>query len=38
MVKKVYEAIAPYSEALEKSLPLTYQSRVKEFEHFLQMQ
>jgi tRNA pseudouridine32 synthase/23S rRNA pseudouridine746 synthase len=37
-VKKVYEAIAPYSEELEKKLPLTYQSRIQESEHFLQMQ
>jgi tRNA pseudouridine32 synthase/23S rRNA pseudouridine746 synthase len=37
-VNKVYEAIAPYSEALTKRLPLTYQSRLEESEHFLQMQ
>jgi tRNA pseudouridine32 synthase/23S rRNA pseudouridine746 synthase len=37
-VKKVYEAIAPYSEALAKQLPMTYQSRIEESEHFLQMQ
>ena len=37
-VKKVYEAIAPYSEELAKQLPLTYQSRIQESEHFLQMQ
>jgi tRNA pseudouridine32 synthase/23S rRNA pseudouridine746 synthase len=37
-VKKVYEAIAPYSEELEKQLPMTYQSRLEESEHFLQMQ
>ncbi|QWE19983.1 pseudouridine synthase [Polynucleobacter sp. AP-Kolm-20A-A1] len=37
-VKKVYEAIAPYSEALEKKLPIIYQSRLEESEHFLQMQ
>jgi tRNA pseudouridine32 synthase/23S rRNA pseudouridine746 synthase len=37
-VNKVYEAIAPYSEALDKTLPLTYQSRLEESEHFLQMQ
>ncbi len=37
-VKKVYEAIAPYSEELEKKLPMTYQSRIQESEHFLQMQ
>ena len=38
MVKKVYEAIAPYSEELSKQLPLTYQSRLEESDHFLQMQ
>ncbi|QWD67598.1 pseudouridine synthase [Polynucleobacter sp. VK25] len=37
-VNKVYEAIAPYSEGLEKKLPMTYQSRLEESEHFLQMQ
>ena len=37
-VKKVYEAIAPYSEDLTKRLPMTYQSRLEESEHFLQMQ
>jgi tRNA pseudouridine32 synthase/23S rRNA pseudouridine746 synthase len=37
-VKKVYEAIAPYSEELAKELPMTYQSRLEESEHFLQMQ
>ena len=37
-VRKVYEAIAPYSEALLKRLPITYQSRLEESEHFLQMQ
>ena len=37
-VNKVYEAIAPYSEKLEKQLPITYQSRLQESEHFLQMQ
>ena len=37
-VKKVYEAIAPHSEALAKKLPMTYQSRIEESEHFLQMQ
>lgn len=36
-VVKVYEAIAPYSESLAKQLPLTYQSRLEESEHFLQM-
>ncbi|QWE07967.1 pseudouridine synthase [Polynucleobacter ibericus] len=37
-VKKVYEAIAPYSEELAKQLPMTYQSRIEESEHFLQME
>ena len=37
-VKKVYEAIAPYSEELINKLPMTYQSRLQESEHFLQMQ
>jgi tRNA pseudouridine32 synthase/23S rRNA pseudouridine746 synthase len=37
-VKKVYEAIAPYSEAVAVKLPITYQSRLEESEHFLQMQ
>jgi tRNA pseudouridine32 synthase/23S rRNA pseudouridine746 synthase len=37
-VKKVYEAIAPYSEDLINQLPMTYQSRLEESEHFLQMQ
>jgi len=37
-VKKFYEAIAPFSEELEKQLPITYQSRLEESEHFLQMQ
>ena len=38
VVTKVYEAIAPYSEELAKLLPMTYQSRIEESEHFLQMQ
>jgi len=38
VVKKVYEAIAPYSDALIKRLPMTYQSKIEESEHFLQMQ
>lgn len=38
VVKKVYEAIAPYSESLIKRLPMTHQSRLEESEHFLQMQ
>ncbi len=37
-VKKVYEAIAPYSVELAAKLPMTYQSRIEESEHFLQMQ
>lgn len=37
-VKKVYEAIAPHSEELISKLPMTYQSRLEESEHFLQMQ
>ncbi len=36
-VKKIYEAIAPYSEELIKQLPMMYQSRLEESEHFLQM-
>jgi tRNA pseudouridine32 synthase/23S rRNA pseudouridine746 synthase len=36
-VNKVYEAIAPYSEALVAKLPMTYQSKLEESEHFLQM-
>jgi tRNA pseudouridine32 synthase/23S rRNA pseudouridine746 synthase len=36
-VKKVYEALAPYSESLMLKLPLTYQSRLEESKHFLQM-
>lgn len=38
VVKKVYEAIAPYSEELAIKLPMTYQSRIEESENFLQMQ
>lgn len=37
VVKKVYEAIAPYSKELEQKLPMTYRSRLEESEHFLQM-
>lgn len=37
VVTKIYEAIAPYSEDLVRQLPLTYQSRMEESEHFLQM-
>jgi len=36
-VKKVYEAIAPYSAELHEQLPMNYQSRIEESEHFLQM-
>lgn len=36
-VKKVYEAIAPYSAELTEKLPMTYQSRIEESDHFLQM-
>ncbi len=36
-VEKVYEAIAPYRKELVEKLPLTYCSRLKESEHFLQM-
>ena len=37
LVEKVYEAIAPYTEDLSTRLPMTYQSRLEESEHFLQM-
>jgi tRNA pseudouridine32 synthase / 23S rRNA pseudouridine746 synthase len=37
VVSKIYEAIAPYSEALSAKLPLTYRSCIEESEHFLQM-
>jgi len=37
-VKKVYEAIAPFCEEQVIRLPMTYQSRLVESEHFLQMQ
>ena len=37
VVIKSYEAIAPYSEDLVKRLPMTYESRLEESEHFLQM-
>jgi tRNA pseudouridine32 synthase/23S rRNA pseudouridine746 synthase len=36
-VKKVYEAIAPYSESLSANLPMTYESHIEESEHFLRM-
>ncbi len=36
-VKKMYEAIAPYSKELEQKLPITYESHIEESEHFLQM-
>lgn len=38
LVRKVYEAIAPYSEELAQILPLTYRSRLQESAHFLQME
>ena len=37
VVRKIYEAIAPYSETLNAKLPMTYRSRLEESEHFLQM-
>ena len=37
-VNKFYEAIAPFSQDLSDKLPLTYQSRIEESAHFLQMQ
>jgi tRNA pseudouridine32 synthase/23S rRNA pseudouridine746 synthase len=37
VVKKVYEAIAPYKKEVAEKLPLTYCSRLEESEHFLQM-
>ena len=37
VVRKIYEAIAPYSETLNAKLPMTYRSRIEESEHFLQM-
>ncbi|BDT79237.1 hypothetical protein PKF032_11250 [Polynucleobacter yangtzensis] len=37
VVKKVYEAIAPYTKELDQKLPMNYQSRLEESEHFLQM-
>lgn len=37
-VKKVYEAIAPYSQDLIHKLPMTYRSKMAESEHFLQME
>ena len=36
-VKKAYEAIAQYDEEQALRLPMTYQSRLVESEHFLQM-
>lgn len=36
-VKKIYEAIAPYSQDLASRLPISYQSRIEESENFLQM-
>ena len=37
VVTKVYEVVAPYSEELSAKLPMVYQSRLEESEHFLQM-
>ena len=37
-VKKIYEAIAPCSDELIRQLPMVYQSRLEESEHFLQME
>ena len=37
VVTKVYEVVAPYSEELSAKLPMMYQSRLEESEHFLQM-
>jgi len=37
-VKKIYEAIAPYSAELINQLPMTYCSRLEESEHVLQME
>jgi tRNA pseudouridine32 synthase/23S rRNA pseudouridine746 synthase len=38
VVKKVYEAIAPYSQELINKLPMIYRSKIKESDHFLQME
>lgn len=38
VVRKVYEAIAPYSGELHEKLPMTHSSRLQESSHFLQMQ
>jgi tRNA pseudouridine32 synthase/23S rRNA pseudouridine746 synthase len=38
LVRKVYEAVAQYSEEFISQLPMTYRSRLEESEHFLQMQ
>ena len=37
VVTKAYEVVAPYSEELSAKLPMMYQSRLEESEHFLQM-
>ena len=37
-MKKIYEAIAPCSDELIRQLPMVYQSRLEESEHFLQME
>ena len=38
VVRKVYDAIAPYLGELHAKLPITYSSRLQESSHFLQMQ
>jgi tRNA pseudouridine32 synthase/23S rRNA pseudouridine746 synthase len=38
VIKKVYEAIAPYCEEQTLRLPMTYKSKLVESKHFLQMQ
>lgn len=38
VVRKIYEAIAPYSDELAQRLPLIYRSRLEESAHFLQME
>ena len=38
IVNKIYEAIAPCSDELIRQLPMVYQSRLEESEHFLQME
>ena len=36
-VKKIYQAIAPFKEDLQKRLPIHYQSRIEESSVFIQM-